>query len=154
MRKAALAGALCFLLGTALFALAQSTGLRPDQFIALVWTWTATQSSAPQALTISTATFTPGAAAGNNIKFTLTAACPCTLANPSGTLVGGTSGVIEITQGTGGQTITTYGSSYLYGGGTATITLSTGAGQTDTFSYYVRDSTHILLTTAALNATH
>jgi hypothetical protein len=117
-------------------------------------TWTATQSSTPQSLTISTATFTPATASGNNIAFTLTAACPCTFANPSGTPISGTSGVIEITQGTGGQTIGTWGSSYLYAGGTATIALSTGSGNTDTLSYYVRDSTHIVLTTAALNATH
>jgi hypothetical protein len=154
MRKAALTGALCFLLGTALFALAQSTGLRPDQFIALVWTWTATQSSTPQTLTISTATFTPVVGNGNNIKFTLTAACPCTYANWSGTPIAGTSGVLEVMQGTGGQTITTWGSQYIYAGGTATIALSAGAGATDTFSYYVRDSTHTLITTAALNATH
>jgi hypothetical protein len=119
-------------------------------------TWTATQSSTPQTLTISTATFTPAAAAGNNIKFQLVhASCPCTLANPSGSPIAGTSGVLEIQQSsTGSDTIGTWGSSYIYAGGTATIALSAGASQTDTFSYYVRDSTHILITTAALNATH
>ena len=126
------------------------------QLLGQINTWTATQSSTPQTLTISTATFTPSAAAGNNIKFTLVhASCPCTLANPSGTPVAGTSGVIEITQSSSGSdTIGTWGSSYLYSGGTASIALSTGANATDTLSYYVRDSTHIVLTTAALNATH
>lgn len=152
-----IAPAACFLLGALGLALAQGSGaLRPEVFISLPWTWTATQSSTPQSLTISTSTFTPAAAAGNNIKFTLIhASCPCTLANPSGTVVAGTSGVIEITQSsTGSDTIGTWGSSYLYAGGTSTIALSTGASDTDTFSYYVRDSTHIELVTAALNATH
>lgn len=44
MTKVVFIGALFFLLGTALLALAQSTGLRPDQFVALPWTWTGAQS--------------------------------------------------------------------------------------------------------------
>lgn len=150
-------GAVCFLLGAVGLAVGQGTGvLRPETFISLPWTWSATQSATPQSLTISGSTFTPAANAGNYIKLTLVhASCPCTLANPSGTPVAGTAGVIEITQSaTGSDTIGTWGSSYLYTGGTSTIALSTGANATDTLSYYVRDSTHIVLTTAALNPTH
>lgn len=149
-------GAACCLLGALGVALADTGALRPEIFISFPWRWTATQSSTPQSLVISTATFTPATGAGNNIKLTLNhSACPCTFANPSGTPVAGTSGVIEITQSaTGADTIGTWGSSYVSTNGTAAITLSVGSGQTDTLSYYVRDSTHILLTTAALNATH
>jgi hypothetical protein len=117
--------------------------------------WTATQSATQQTLTISGATFTPAAAAGNNINITLTAACPCTIANPSGSIVAGTSGVLVIKQSaSGSNTVGTWGSSYVAAGGTSTLTLSTAANAIDTLSYYVIDSTHILLTVGALNATH
>ncbi len=124
--------------------------------LATAQTWTATQSSTPQTLVISTATFTPAAASGNNIKITLVhASCPCTIANPSGTPVAGTSGVLEIIQSSSGSdTIGTWGSQFMATGGVASLTLSTGANAKDFFSYYVEDSTHILVTTAALNATH
>lgn len=117
--------------------------------------WTAQQSNAVTTLSISTATFTP-TGASNNYKITLVhASCPCTLANPSATPVAGTSGVIEVIQSaTGSDTINTWGSQYLYAGGTSTITFSAGANAKDFLSYYVEDATHILLTTGALNATH
>ncbi len=44
MKRAALVGSACFMLGAIALAFAQSTGLRPDQFIALPWTWTGIQS--------------------------------------------------------------------------------------------------------------
>lgn len=44
MRKSLFTGAVCFLLGAMALAFAQSTGLRPDQFIALAWTWTGGQT--------------------------------------------------------------------------------------------------------------
>jgi hypothetical protein len=156
MKRETLIGGLCFLLGAISLALAQTTAMRPDQFVAAAWTWTGTQSSTPQTLTISGSTFTPAATAGNNVKFTLVhASCPCTVANPSGTVTPGTSGVMEVTQSaTGTDTIGTWGSSYIAAGGTSTLTLSTAAGATDTLSYYVRDATHIVLTMGALNATH
>lgn len=106
-------------------------------------------------LSISTATFTPDGS-NNNYGLTLVhASCPCTLANPSVTPVAGTSGVIEVVQSaTGSDAITTWGSDYIYPGGTSTIALSTAASAIDVLSYYVIDPTHILLTTGALHATH
>jgi hypothetical protein len=117
--------------------------------------WAAQQSNAVTTLSISTATFTPDGS-NNNYKLTLVhASCPCTLANPSATPVAGTAGVIEVIQSsTGSDTIGTWGSQYLYAGGTSTISLSSAANATDFLSYYVIDSTHILLTSAALNPTH
>lgn len=149
-------GGICFLLGAISLALAQTTAMRPDQFIAAAWSWTATQSSTPQTLTISTSTFTPAFGAGNNVKFTLIhASCPCTVANPSGTVVPGTSGVMEITQSaSGSDLIGTWGSSYIAAGGTSGLTLSTAANAVDTLSWYARDATHIVLTIGALNAVH
>lgn len=113
------------------------------------------QRSTPVAITIATATFTPNFDTGQNYTIGLTSACPCTLANPSTTPVAGQQGVIQITQdGTGSRTIGTWGSQYIYEGGTSTIALSTAANAKDFFGYWVIDSTHILLMTGALNATH
>jgi len=107
--------------------------------------FSAQQSGSVTTLSISGATFTPDGS-NNHYKMTLTAACPCTLANPSGTPVAGTSGVIEIIQSSSGSnTIGTWGSSYLAPGGTSTITLSTAANAKDAVSYWVEDSTHIWL---------
>lgn len=119
-------------------------------------TFTAAQRSAVSTLTISTATFTPSFDAAQNFKLTLiNASCPCTIANPSTTPVAGQSGVFEIIQsGTGSDTIGTWGSNYTFAGGTSTIVLSTAAGARDYFSYYVADSTHIVLSAGALNASH
>ena len=117
-------------------------------------TFTGQQTNAVTTLTISTATFTPDGT-NNNYKIALTSACPCTIANPSATPVAGTSGVIEIDQdATGSRTVGTWGSQYIAAGGVSTLTLSTAASAKDIFSYYVLDSTHILVTSGALNATH
>ncbi len=43
MRRAIL-GAICFTLGAISLLSAQTTGLRPDQFVALPWTWSGIQS--------------------------------------------------------------------------------------------------------------
>jgi hypothetical protein len=100
--------------------------------------WTAAQRGTPVNVAISTATFTPNFDTGQNFEIDLTSACPCTLANPSTTLVAGQSGVIEIHQdGSGSRTIDTWGSEYQYSGGTSTITLSTAASAIDYLSYYV-----------------
>ncbi len=50
MKRSVIVGSVCFLLGCAGVALAQSTGLRPEQFIALPWTWTAVQTVALNSL--------------------------------------------------------------------------------------------------------
>lgn len=116
--------------------------------------WSNQQSGSVTTLAISTATFTPDGS-NNHYKMTLVhASCPCTLANPSATPVAGTSGVIEVIQSsTGSDTIGTWGSQYASPGGTATITLSTGANAIDTLAYFVIDSTHILLV-PSLNFSH
>lgn len=118
--------------------------------------WTAAQRGTPVNIAISTATFTPNFNTGQNFEVDLTSACPCTLANPSTTLVAGQSGTIEIHQdGTGSRTIGTWGSAYQYGGGTSTITLSTTASAIDYVSYYVRnDATAIVLSTILKNPSH
>lgn len=118
-------------------------------------TWSAAQAGDIQTVTISTATFTPNFDTNQNFKLTLSSACPCTLANPSTTLVPGQSGIIEIIQdGTGSRTIGTWGSKYLYPGGTSTITLSTTASAKDRIAYYISDTSSIVLGAPVLNATH
>ncbi len=116
--------------------------------------WSAQQSASVTTLSISTATFTPDGT-NNNYSITLVhASCPCTLANPSATPVAGTSGQVVVKQSsTGSDTIGTYGSQFQAPGGTSTITLSTGANAVDVLSYYVMDSTHILLS-PSLNYVH
>ncbi len=116
--------------------------------------WTAEQDNCVTTLTISTATFTPDGTC-NNYKIVLVhASCPCTLANFSTTRTGA-AGVIEIDQSsTGSDTIGTYGSQLIAPGGTSTLTYSSGANAKDFFSYYNADTTHTLLVSGALNATH
>lgn len=105
-------------------------------------------------LSISTATFTPDGSNNHYYMQLVHASCPCTLANPSQTPVAGTTGVIEVQQSsTGSDTIGTWGSQYMAPGGTSSITLSTGANAIDVLSYFVVDSTHILLV-PSLNFTH
>jgi hypothetical protein len=102
--------------------------------------WTAPQRTNTETPTISTATFTPNFATGQNHRIVLTTACPCTLANPSA-IVAGQSGMFEIMQSSSGSnTIGTWGSEYEYAGGTTSITLSTAANAVDYIPYYV-DST-------------
>ncbi len=116
--------------------------------------WSNQQSGSITTLTISTATFTPNGA-NNSYSITLVhASCPCTLANPSATPVAGTSGIIIVNQSsTGSDTIGTWGTQYAAPGGTSTITLSSGANAVDVLSYFVVDSTHILIT-PVLNFSH
>lgn len=115
---------------------------------------TTSSPGCPQSTDVS-GTWTPNGAV-QNYSFTLVhAECPCTLANPSTTPTPGTGGTFEIIQSSSGSdTITTWGSDYTYAGGTSTIAFSTGASDRDYLSYYVADSTHIVLSTGGLNATH
>jgi hypothetical protein len=117
-------------------------------------TWSNQQSGSVTTLSISTATFTPDGS-NNHYKLTLVhASCPCTLANPSATPVAGTSGTIEVIQSaTGSDTIGTWGSQYMAPSGTSSIVLSTGANAIDVLSYFVVDSTHILII-PSLNFSH
>jgi hypothetical protein len=116
--------------------------------------WSNQQSGSVTTLSISTATFTPDGT-NNHYKLTLVhASCPCTLANPSATPVAGTSGTIEVIQSsTGSDTIGTWGSQYMAPSGTSSIVLSTGANAIDVLSYFVVDSTHILII-PSLNFSH
>lgn len=124
-------------------------------FLDVAQTWTAPQRAPQQTPAISTATFTPNFNTGADFTIGLTSACPCTLANPGTTPVAGQKGIIYVVQdATGSRTITTWGSDYFIAGGTTAITLSTAANAIDSFSYTVKDSTHIILSTPSLNATH
>lgn len=121
-------------------------------------TWNQTQSNSIKTLSISTVTFTPDASQ-NNYKIVLTSACAsaaCILANPSASFTAGQAGTIEVVQPASGgpAAFGTYGSSYISAGGTSTITYSTGANAIDLWSYFTIDSTHILLSQGALNASH
>lgn len=121
-----------------------------------VGSWTAAQRGSFSTPTISTATFTPSFDVAQNFKIGLTSACPCTLANPSTTLIAGQTGVIEFAQdGTGSRTVGTWGSAYAYAGGTSTITLSTAAYSVDFVPYVVNDAaTKIVLAAPLLNPVH
>lgn len=115
-------------------------------------TITASKRGTVQTVSPSSNTYTPNFDTGNN--FTITLAATNTIANPSTTPVAGQSGIIEIIQdGTGSRTVT-WGSQYVAAGGVATLVLSTPASAKDYASYYVVDSTHILVSLGALNASH
>lgn len=119
--------------------------------------WTAPQRTNYSTPTISTATFTPAIGTSQNYRINLVhAACPCTLANPSGTLVAGQQGVIEVAQSsTGSDLLGTLGSAYQYPGGVGAITLSTGPNAVDYFSYAVDSTaTHFVLGSILLGPTH
>jgi len=67
----------------------------------------------------------------------------------------GTSGVFIVRQSSSGSdTFGSYGTSYVAAGGTAALTFSTGANAIDVWSYFVIDSTHIVLSVGAQNVTH
>ena len=107
--------------------------------------FTKAQWVTPVTDSISTATFTPDLSASNNHNITLVhASCPCTIANPSN-IVAGKGGVIPIKQSSSGSDlVTTWGSDYIFVNGVPP-TLSTAASATDLLSYYVQDSTHIIV---------
>lgn len=125
-------------------------------YLDVAQSWTKAQRATPATLSISTATFTPSFDAAQNYDITLIhASCPCTVANPSTTPVAGQAGVFVITQSaTGSDAIGTWGSDYVAAGGVSTLTLSTAANAEDVISYYVIDSTHVVLSVGALNVTH
>lgn len=132
------------------------TSIPNGAFTNVAQTYTKAQRGQPEALTIGGSTFTPQFDNGQNFTLTLVhASCPCTFANPSTTPVPGQAGVIVVTQSsTGSDTITTWGSDYTAAGGVATLTLSTAANARDYLSYYVDDTSHIVLSMGVQNATH
>jgi hypothetical protein len=86
------------------------------------------------------ATVTPDFATGFDFDWSI-GATGRTLANPTNIKVG-QKGMIYLTQGIAGATITTWGSSYKFPGGTKP-TLSAGLGAIDVISYAVRSSVQI-----------
>jgi hypothetical protein len=81
MRRGILVGGACFLLGAMALALAQTTGMRPDQFVAAAWTWTGVQTFADGKLSVG------GATSGNSIiKAPATGGGTVTLPVGTGTL--------------------------------------------------------------------
>lgn len=114
--------------------------------------FTASQSNCITALTAVSNVFTPDGTC-NNYSFTLGATN--TLANWSAGMVAGTAGYLFIFQdGTGNRSIGTYGSQINSPGGTASNTFSTAAGAWDMYGYIIKDSTHVWLAPAGLNASH
>jgi len=107
----------------------------------LAQSWTAPQRTNTNTPTISTTTFTPVFSSGQNIRIDFPATtCSCTIANPAA-IVAGQSGMFELVQGgTSASANPTWGSEYLYAGGTSAITLTTTLSGVDYIPYYV-DST-------------
>jgi len=106
--------------------------------------FTATQSVTPQSPTISGSTFTPVFATSNSTNITLVhASCPCTIANPSGTIVPGTDITIAVQQSASGSDTVSWGSYYKFSGATAP-TLSTTATVVDLVPCHVWSSTDLL----------
>lgn len=103
-------------------------------------------STTPIAIAASTSTLTPAFGSATNFFKTLVHAdCPCTMANPSGSITPGQTGNFVITQSsTGSDTIGSWGSYYNFPSATPPI-LSTATGAKDNFSYYVSDNTHIVV---------
>jgi len=104
-------------------------------------TWTAAQRGAVSSLS-SASTITPSFDASNNFAVTLTS--PTTIANPTGTITPGQSGVIVITQDATGSRTVAWGNYFVSAGGTKP-TLSTTANAIDVISYYVISSTKIFI---------
>lgn len=116
--------------------------------------WPATQAGRWQILSDASGTITPNAVAGNYwvVKLTGTGR---TFANPVPLPTPGQCGNLEIYQdASGSRTITTWGSLYIVGGATATISLSSGANNRDFFSYCTAWDGVIVLSQGAANATH
>jgi hypothetical protein len=103
-------------------------------------------------LSLSTTTFTPNLTAAQSYLAALTTACVCAIANPSNiSSAVGQTGIIEIDQPLTATTTVTWGSQYKFSSGTSP-TLSTTTGAQDYFSYYVKDSTHVVVSGGVLNA--
>lgn len=105
--------------------------------------WTKSQRSAPSTLTDGSSIAVDLSLSNN---FTLTLGGNHGLANPSNANPG-QAGIIVVKQdATGGRTLS-YASNYKFASGTAPV-LSTAANALDVLSYYVVDSTHVLILSA------
>ena len=113
---------------------------------------TATSFTAPQRTntttpTIATTTFTPNFNSGQNVRIAFPATtCTCTIANPSSSLVAGQSGMFELVQGATSASLNpTWGSAYIYAGGTTSITLTTTLGGVDYLPFYVDSTASVIV---------
>jgi hypothetical protein len=86
----------------------------------------------------------------------LDSTCPCTLANPSGSIVVPQSALLYFVQdGTGGRTVTATGTDWIAAGGAAGgFSLSSAAGAVDIYSYTVYTITKIGIVAGIVNGTH
>jgi hypothetical protein len=106
--------------------------------------WSAAQRSTEETLTYS-ATVTPDMDASNNFVLTLTG--DCTIANPSNMPGAGetqSGQIVVIQDGTGGHTITSWGSKWYFGGGAA-VPPSSDAAAITVYSYHCRGSSYVLM---------
>lgn len=104
-------------------------------------TWTAAQRGSVSALSYA-ATVTPNFDSSNNFALTLTG--NTTIANPSGTITPGQSGIIAISQDATGSRTVTWGSNFKGAGGVKPA-LSTSPNSVDLISYYVVSPTMIFI---------
>jgi hypothetical protein len=123
-------------------------------YLDVAQSYTKSQRGTPATLTESGNAVTPDFDAAQNFTLTLVHGSACTFNNPSSTPVAGQSGVIEVIQSSTGSDTITWGTQYVSAGGTSTLTLSTGANAKDYISYYVADSTHIVIALGAANVSH
>ena len=138
--------------GNAIFTTATATNFEGTN--ALVATFTATGVatggffvSPPDALSISSTAFTPVSVTSNTFRVVLTSACPCTIANPSGSAVDGERFIIEVWQPAASATKTvSWGNNYDFGTvGAPTLSTTTGAGDVVGFSYSAQNSQYLYL---------
>jgi hypothetical protein len=118
--------------------------------------WTAPQRGNTETPAIATTTFTPVFSTGQNHRIDFPATtCTCTIANPAA-IVAGQSGIFELVQGATSASLNpTWGSEYVYAGGTSSITLTTTLGGVDYIPYYVDSTgTYIVLGTVVLKPVH
>ena len=112
------------------------------------------QQAALQTVPLVGSTFTPNMGGFQYFKITLdNAACPCTIANPTGlTVTPGftTSGIIDITQSSSGSNTVNWGTAYQTSGGTKP-TLTTSANATDFFCWYSEDGINVVVSACAQN---
>lgn len=103
--------------------------------------------SPPTVLSISTTTYTPVAVNTNTYRVVLTSACPCLIANPSGSAVDGDRFLLEIWQpATSASKTVTWGNLYDFGtAGSPLLSTVTGAGDALGFSYSGQDSKYLYL---------
>jgi hypothetical protein len=126
-RRSLSTGAICFLLGGISLALAQTTGLRPEKFISLAWSWSGAQTFSTvdgTVVTEATTARTVSAAdcgktilwtnSGANVYTTLNSILPgCAIAVEQG--VG--AGQVTITNGSGATQLSAHAFTKTFGVG-------------------------------------